>query len=145
MKFRGLLTSATPSAPQHLAAPGSFRKNDMQSVPLIPLDSLKCHFVISLVSHFQLALQLQQRAHCIVRIKYSREQFFYVTRAICLPGSSWKTSTKKVLNRTFRIVEYYHYRATSKHLHSFNKYLHCPAGIYNITSYCSRKKLNRRI
>lgn len=53
----------------------SIREIDMQYVWLIPLDSLKCHFVISTLSHLQLALQLQQRTHCIVCVKYSREHF----------------------------------------------------------------------
>lgn len=48
---------------------------DTHYVWLIPLDSLKCHFVIITLSHLQLALQLQQRTHCVACIKHSREHF----------------------------------------------------------------------
>lgn len=47
----------------------SIWESDMQYVWHIPLDSLKCHFVISTLLHLQLPLQLQQRTHCAMRIK----------------------------------------------------------------------------
>lgn len=83
---------------------------------LIPLHSLKCLVVISTGSHFQLTLQPNQRGFCTGRRKYSRQQVFIFlkgARAICLAGSSWKRSTKKVLNRITYTLERFNTTATS--------------------------------
>lgn len=61
--------------PSALNRAKSIWETDMHYVWLIPLDSLKCHFVIITLLHVQLALQLQQRTHCVACIKHSRELF----------------------------------------------------------------------
>lgn len=76
----------------------------MQHVWLIPLDSLKCHFVISTLSHSQLALQLQQRTHCILCIKYSGEHF--------LSGRHNLSSRQQLKDINIESVELEVYKAT---------------------------------